>query len=59
MKHTLSQLKKANGGFVIIWAYPTALKRQLLSEGMTLLTTIPSMLIRNRPLKQSQQHSTF
>jgi len=24
--------------------YPTALKRQLLSEGMTLLTTTPSMI---------------
>lgn len=34
--------------------YPTALKRQLLSEGITLLTTIPSMLQIKMHLKQSQ-----
>lgn len=37
------QLIMANRCYVI-WAYPTALKRQLLSEGMTLLNTVPSML---------------
>lgn len=34
-------------GHKIAESYPTALKRQLLSEGMTLLTTIPSMIFQH------------
>lgn len=34
-------------GHKIAESYPTALKRQLLSEGITLLTTIPSMIFQH------------
>lgn len=42
---------------LIVIPYPTALNRQLLSEGITLLTIIPSILYSNtdlKPIKKSQ-----
>lgn len=44
---------------LIVIPYPTALNRQLLSEGITLLAIIPSILYSNtdlKPIKKSQLH---